>query len=245
MREDFVCSVCGHVGEFVVEGVGARDDFRCGQCRSMVRQRDVAQLVIDEFGRGAVLSMEQAVSRGLLDEVQIYEVGMQGPIHSRLKGLPRYVNSYFWDDVAPGEVRNGVRCEDLTKLTFADESFDLILSLEVFEHVFDVEKAIAEIARVLRVGGAHIFSVPVRFPFPAETAVLATMSGDGEIDYKAPPRYHVAGDQSKSLVVSEFGQDFIDLHASHGLKLTVPRRSAPMARASQNASFVARKFGVR
>ena len=245
MSEPFVCSVCGHVGEFAEEGVGARDDFRCSRCRSMVRQRDVAQLILDEFGRGAALSIDQAIAAGSLNEVDIYEAGMQGPLHARLRALPRYLNSYFWDDVELGLERDGVRCEDLTKLTFPDLSFDLVVSLEVLEHVFDIEQAVSEIARVLRVGGVHIFSIPVRYPFPAQTKVLASRKDNGEIEYLAPPRYHVAGDQSKSLVVSDFGQDFINLHADHGLRLTVPRRSAPMARAAQNASFVARKVGAR
>lgn len=245
MNEPFICSVCGHAGDFTEEGVGARDDFRCGRCRSMVRQRDVAQLMLDEFGRGAALSLDQAIAAGLFNNVDIYEAGMQGPLHARLKALPRYVNSYFWNDVTLGTIRDGVRCEDLTKLTFPADNFDLVLSLEVLEHVFDVERAVAEIARVLRVGGVHIFSIPVRYPFPAETKALASRSSTGEIEYLAPPRYHVAGDQSKSLVVSDFGQDFFDLHADYGLRLTVPRRSAPMARAAQNASFVARKIGSR
>jgi len=47
---------------------------------------------------------------------------------------------------------------DVTQLPFADESIDLIVGLEVLEHVPSPERALAEIARVCR--GAAVLSVP-------------------------------------------------------------------------------------
>jgi len=41
-----------------------------------------------------------------------------------------------------------------------DESFDLVITLDVFEHVLRPAKAFAEIARTLKPGGAHIYTVP-------------------------------------------------------------------------------------
>jgi SAM-dependent methyltransferase len=52
------------------------------------------------------------------------------------------------------------------KLPFPDESFDLILSHEVLEHVGDDRAAAAEMARVLRPGGRIALFVPNRgYPF--------------------------------------------------------------------------------
>lgn len=245
MDASFICSICGYKGDFIVEGVGKRDDYRCQFCRSMVRQRDVAQVILDEFGRGAALSLSEAIRKKFLDDVEIYEAGMQGPIHKSLSTLPRYVNSYFWENVPPGSIKNNVRCEDLTDLTFPGHSFDLIISLEVFEHIFDVTAAIEEIERVLKIGGIHVFSIPVRFPYPETTETLASVESSGLIIHHSKPRYHVAGDQSKSLVVSEFGQDLIELHKECGLRLSVVRRSSPFDGPHQNATFIARKLGNR
>lgn len=45
-------------------------------------------------------------------------------------------------------------------MTFADASFDTVLSLQVLEHVFEPIRMVNEIARVLRPGGRAIFLVP-------------------------------------------------------------------------------------
>jgi SAM-dependent methyltransferase len=47
---------------------------------------------------------------------------------------------------------------DATALPFADETFDLVLAIEVFEHFSDPESALAELARVC--SGTLITSVP-------------------------------------------------------------------------------------
>lgn len=48
-------------------------------------------------------------------------------------------------------------------LPFADDSFDLIVSHQVFEHIRDTELACRELARVLRPGGLSIHVFPSRF----------------------------------------------------------------------------------
>jgi 2-polyprenyl-3-methyl-5-hydroxy-6-metoxy-1,4-benzoquinol methylase len=44
--------------------------------------------------------------------------------------------------------------------TFENESFDLVITSDVFEHLPDVAPAVREILRTLKPGGAHIFTVP-------------------------------------------------------------------------------------
>ena len=94
------CSICGHRGVLLVEDTrGVRDNYRCENCRSMTMQRDVAQIVVDEFGSGRFLDLRRLVASGDLDNLDIYEVGMIGPISTRLKVLPRYTQSYYWEDL--------------------------------------------------------------------------------------------------------------------------------------------------
>lgn len=49
---------------------------------------------------------------------------------------------------------------DIHDLKFKANSFDAIFALEVLEHVFEPEKALREIKRVLKKGGYAIFLVP-------------------------------------------------------------------------------------
>jgi SAM-dependent methyltransferase len=71
-----------------------------------------------------------------------------------------YVGTQFMPDVPLGHVSDGVRCEDLERQTFADETFDLIITQDVFEHLFEPDVAHREIWRTLKPGGAHCFTTP-------------------------------------------------------------------------------------
>jgi SAM-dependent methyltransferase len=58
----------------------------------------------------------------------------------------------------------GVLRGDATSLPFADASFDAVITSEVLEHVSDDTRALAELVRVLRPGGAFAATVPSWLP---------------------------------------------------------------------------------
>ena len=53
-----------------------------------------------------------------------------------------------------------VQQADITRLGFDDEQFDVIICAHVLEHIPDDRKAMGELARVLRPGGAALLQVP-------------------------------------------------------------------------------------
>ena len=53
---------------------------------------------------------------------------------------------------------------DATKLPFADNTFDRVITSEVLEHIQDDVSAIAELARVVRPGGTLACTVPSWWP---------------------------------------------------------------------------------
>jgi SAM-dependent methyltransferase len=77
-------------------------------------------------------------------------------------GVHRYMGIGLDIDAAEnvrfGDVEGSLRYMNAQDLTFADGSFDLVVSMSTFEHIADVPKALAEIHRVLRPGGAVLLS---------------------------------------------------------------------------------------
>lgn len=64
----------------------------------------------------------------------------------------------------------GVRC-DVTALPFGDDSFDVVVSGEIFEHVEELELAVSESIRVLRPGGTFVCDTINRTRFSALAVV--------------------------------------------------------------------------
>ncbi|MCB0587983.1 MAG: methyltransferase domain-containing protein [Phaeodactylibacter sp.] len=58
------------------------------------------------------------------------------------------------------------RVEDALNLSFEDNTFDLVISVEVIEHVGQPERMIEEVQRVLKPGGMAVITFPsLDFPF--------------------------------------------------------------------------------
>ena len=96
-----------------------------------------------------------------LSEMSILELDPRSPLKPLLSGARKYTRSFFEEGCSSGE-RDGAVCEDITALKFDNHSLDLIISSDVLEHVPYLDKAFSETARVLKPGGAHIFTVPPR-----------------------------------------------------------------------------------
>lgn len=95
--------------------------------------------------------------------------------------------SEYMPNVELGSTVNGTLIQDVQRLTFANESFDLITSNQVFEHVPDDMQGFRECLRTLRRGGAMIFTVPLK-DIP-ETKQLAKLINSGVIHLQEP-EYH-------------------------------------------------------
>jgi SAM-dependent methyltransferase len=129
--------------------------------------------------------------------------------HKRLVAeAARYLPSQYFGDMPPGGNVDGIRCENLEKLTFEDQSIDLHITQDVFEHLLNPAAAFREIARTLRPGGAHIFTTPLESK-SAATDFCARLAEDGKmVELLQPPTYHQNPiSSSGSLVTVRWGYD--------------------------------------
>jgi len=150
---------------------------------------------------------------GIFSGESIYITEQVTPLYHYLKQRhPSIVGSeYLGSEVQHGsENHYRVRNEDLSKLTFDDKSFDVVLSFDCFEHMPNFETGMAEMARITKQGGRLMWSVPFRADRKTNL-IRATISSGGAILHHEPPEYH--GDPLNNegcLCFTHFGWEMLD-----------------------------------
>lgn len=127
----------------------------------------------------------------VLLEGAVYATERVTPFFDYIHGLnPRAIGSEFMGDAVPlGEKRRGARNEDVTRLTFADGSFDLVITNDVLEHVPEYPRAYGEMVRVLKEGGCALITIPFdRGKY--DHTIRAVRREDGSVEHLLPPQYH-------------------------------------------------------
>lgn len=211
-----MCSVCGASPcNLLDEHQSPRESYRCTICRASSRERAAANSLVMLLGAGGAGSLSELAGASYLDNLKIFEPGVIGALRQYLEPLPGYTNSFYAGPGTEGEVIDGLRSENLECLTFGCETFDVIITSDILEHVRRPEKALSEISRVLRPRGVHICTVPSQLPLCLNTKRRVDVSGERDI-YIEEPRYHGNGKGGKSLVYNDFGQDLISLMSQTG-----------------------------
>ena len=103
-----------------------------------------------------------------------------------------------------------LRHEDLTNLSFPSNNIDLMISLDVYEHIPNYPRAFSEAYRVLTNKGILIFTIPF-FYNTKSTIIRASVDKNGNTIYHLPPEVH-GNPISKdgSLCFQNFGWDILD-----------------------------------
>jgi len=186
------------------------ETFVCSNCGLNSRMRAVYDYVVNE------LSVSQD-SRVYMPEQVTLGFRRWGDRFINLAG-----SEYMGANIESGTLvrRDGypdmIRHEDLMSLSFSNESFDLVVSQDIFEHVPEYDKAFIECFRVLSTGGSLIFSIPF-FPMMEKTIIRAEVLSGGEVRHIHAPEFHgnpVSGDGA--LCYQNFGWDILDQLRSSG-----------------------------
>jgi GT2 family glycosyltransferase/SAM-dependent methyltransferase len=192
------CGVCG--GDRLIEAP-SQGDFCdavvCCSCCASGRTEAVARTVLRRFAVAGESCLAELTRQR--SDLCIYEVGSIGGFAETLRGQPGYTISDYFEGVPRGAAGpGGVRCEDLTNLTFPADSFDVIISRDVIEHAPSPSCAFAEVARVLKPGGSHFFTVS-RYRGQSQSAMQAKPEG--------------------ALFCADYGMDLGRMHETAGLHL--------------------------
>ena len=135
-----------------------------------------------------------------------------GFLYHKLKNYPSIFFSDYYED-KNNETPN-VPHQDLTNLTFADNSFDLVISEHVMEHDNDPKKSFEEIYRVLKSQGRYIFSIP----FEGRNKSLIRI--DKNFNKLMPEKYHLDPLRAEgALVFNDFSKkDFFEKYVPNKFK---------------------------
>lgn len=158
---------------------------------------------------------------GPYDESPIYISEQIAPLFKYF--VAHYSNvtgsEYLGKGFIPGTSNSsGIRHEDLTNLSFENDSFDYFLSFDCFEHIPNYQKSFNECFRVLAPGGCMFFSVPFASN-SLPNIIRAQESADGTIEHLMEPEYH--GDpMSKDgcLCFQYFGWEMLEELKEAGFK---------------------------
>lgn len=140
------------------------------------------------FATPVTQSLAAVFKQYLKPDICVYELSSRGAFVRFLqKQKINLTLSEYFDTVQPGDFKQGVQCQNVEKLTFKDNSFDICTSLEVFEHVEDDIKGFKQICRVLKPKGAFIFTVPISLN---SNTIERTQIINGQRENILPPEYH-------------------------------------------------------
>lgn len=162
----------------------------------------------------------RCISEVAQSRLAVYSAEAKSSIHKVFqKHSTNYIASEYFaqDGLKGGDLVDGVRHEDLQETSFQDGSFDIVTSTEVFEHIPFPYRAHREVYRILRSGGAHVFTVPF-VPDSENDIHMSSLDeetgkishGPGAPPHFKAPMYH--GDYIRPegvLVFNLFGQEMI------------------------------------
>lgn len=203
-----MCPACG-AGQFIAL---ANDPYynRCLGCRANVVNLSLIPVAIRHF-------------KGLFAQVRAYELSSYGATFDFLSTRVGQLSfSEYFPGLPFGNVYEGIRNEDVQALTFADESFDIVTSSQVFEHVPDDLRGYRECYRVLKQGGALVFTVPL-YNGP-QTEQVARLTVNGTVEWLGAPEFHdsrLGGPNSAPVFWRHSATDLVDRVKTAGFRHAV------------------------
>jgi SAM-dependent methyltransferase len=206
------CPICEAPRRFQAEFGWYRDHLFCDGCGSVPRELALAVVLKDRLPRWRDLQIHESSPEPR---------GISLQLSQQCSG---YIATQFMPGMPPGTVVNGFRNENLECSTFADQVFDVVVSLDVMEHVNEPGACVMDIYRTLRPGGRYIFTAPT-YKERVDSVRVARFLADGSEEHYEPPEYHGNPVNAKgALVTFRYGYEFaVDITKFAPFDVTVHR----------------------
>lgn len=126
--------------------IDVQQGFMCANCHNNIRSMVLAKAILNRLGRSD--SLQQTAQDPRHHDLKILEINEAGKLSPYLAGFPGH-NLLSYPE------------GDMMNLKCGDGIWDLVIHSETLEHVPDPMKGLRETLRVLRKGGACIFTIPI------------------------------------------------------------------------------------
>jgi FkbM family methyltransferase len=155
------CAICGSADLMVPPADDFGDATVCGGCLATGRTEALGRVLLERLARHGDGSLAEAARHH--PHLRVHQLGSAGAVSDTLRGEPWFTVSEVVENL-PLEARepDKSRLPSLSRLSFADASFDLLISQDIMDPLADPFYGFTETARLLRPGGSHIF-VPQRY----------------------------------------------------------------------------------
>lgn len=202
--------------EAYIEQMIKRENEFCANCGGVFRIRAHAKTVLGLLKLSRLSDFISLFKRN--PSFTVYEAARYNLFRNeKIKEANNYIVSEFHPEYDFGKDVDGVRNENLESLTFDSESFDILITSEVLEHVSDLSKSLSEIRRVLKYGGYHIFTIPVNYSLN-ETRQRVILGPDGATRHILPPAFHGDDITDGILAQRDFGRDIDRIMSERGFR---------------------------
>lgn len=188
-----------------------RESQFCPRCGNSARTRSLALAIMQVIKFSDTNNFSDWIDKANKTSIKVAEINSCGKLHKILAKKTNLSYSEFPSSHLLARFYNKLKhipYEDITSLSYTDNSFDLVLHSEVLEHVPDINKAISECRRVLKPKGICLFTIPIINK--RKTIKCAEINkGTGKIVSFKNPSYHGLDKRKDNMVWWEFGDDII------------------------------------
>lgn len=238
------CNVCGRRTRFLYTDPALyRESLNCVHCLTTSRYRSMARGLLEAVRRLARVrarSLAQLPPSPRGRRLAVYDTQVPFDAGASAYPIPTLLERCGWIDLsastwkpgrAPGEAL-GPRTtnQNLEGLTFADASFDIVLTSDVMEHVRLEQRAHEQVRRVLKPGGIYLFTVPHFRDRTTIDRVKIVDPADPSRDVDVLPReYHgdANAEDGRALAYRSFGIDLDEKLRGLGFEVEYTKQDFP------------------